>query len=102
MLSNLFTEFDTECNRLSLFKIYTIGDCYVVMGFLDKNNRREPNEEANAVVQMAISMIKTIQRVRSQLGIDLNMRIGIHTVLLFCCVLMPRGMSMGELLAQIL
>ena len=60
MLSNLFTEFDTECNRLSLFKIYTIGDCYVVMGFLDKNNRREPNEEANAVVQMGISMIKTI------------------------------------------
>jgi class 3 adenylate cyclase len=80
MLSSLFTDFDKECNRLSLFKIYTIGDCYVVMGFLDKNNRREYKEEANAMAQMGISMIRIINRVRSQLGIDLNMRIGIHTV----------------------
>ena len=81
MLSSLFTNFDQECNRLSLFKIYTIGDCYVVMSFLDKNNRREPKEEANAVTQMGISMIRIINRVRSQLGINLNMRIGIHTVI---------------------
>lgn len=35
MLSELFTDFDKECNRLDLYKVYTIGDCYVVMGFLD-------------------------------------------------------------------
>ena len=29
MLSRLFTDFDKECNRLNLFKLYTIGDCYV-------------------------------------------------------------------------
>jgi len=80
MLSNLFTDFDKECNRLSLFKIYTIGDCYVVMGLLDKNNRREAKEEANGVAQMGISMIRIINQVRKRLNINLNMRIGIHTV----------------------
>lgn len=79
MLSSLFTDFDKECNRLHLFKIYTIGDCYVLMSFLDNNDRRSPGEEANAVTQMAISMIKIINKVREELGIGLNMRIGIHT-----------------------
>lgn len=64
MLSSLFTDFDKECNRLHLFKIYTIGDCYVLMSFLDKNDRRSPAEEANAVAQSGISMIKIINRVR--------------------------------------
>ena len=81
MLSKLFTEFDKECNRLNLFKLYTIGDCYVVMGFLDKRNRKSPAEEANDVVQLSISMIKIIQKVRVMIKFDrLNMRIGIHTV----------------------
>lgn len=81
MLSKLFTEFDKECNRLNLFKLYTIGDCYVVMGFLDKHNRKPPAEEAHDVVQFAFSMIKIINKVRNVLKFsDLNMRIGIHTV----------------------
>ena len=50
MLSQLFTAFDKECNKLNLYKLYTIGDCYVVMGFLDKNNRKNPSEEANDLV----------------------------------------------------
>ena len=81
MLSKLFTEFDKEVNRLNLYKVYTIGDCYVVMGFLDKKNRKQPEEEANDVVQLAINMIKTINKVREQINfMELNMRIGIHTV----------------------
>jgi class 3 adenylate cyclase len=84
MLSRLFTDFDKECSRLNLYKIYTIGDCYVVMGFLDQNNRKSPAEEANDVTLLAISMIKTINRVRDKLGINsLNMRIGMHTVRAF-------------------
>jgi hypothetical protein len=81
MLSRLFTEFDKECNRLNLFKLYTIGDCYVVMGFLDKRNRKSPSEEANDVVQLGISMINIIKNVRRLIKFDgLDMRIGIHTV----------------------
>jgi class 3 adenylate cyclase len=79
MLSRLFTAFDKECLRLNLYKIYTIGDCYVVMGFMDDNNRKSPQEEANDVTLLGISMINMINKVRDQLRIDLNMRIGIHT-----------------------
>ena len=80
MLSRLFINFDIECQKLDLFKIYTIGDCYVVMGFTDKNNRKDPSEEAHNVVKLGIKMIEIIQKVRKNLRIDLNMRIGIHTV----------------------
>lgn len=80
MLSRLFIKFDIECQNLDLFKIYTIGDCYVVMSFTDKNNRKDPSEEALNVVRFSQKMIQIIQRVRKNLGIDLNMRIGIHTV----------------------
>jgi class 3 adenylate cyclase len=80
MLSSLFTNFDKECDRLNLFKLYTIGDCYVVMGFVDSKNRRKTHEEAHAVAQLAISMISIISNVRKKIRFDaLNMRIGIHT-----------------------
>jgi class 3 adenylate cyclase len=35
MLRNLFTEFDKICLDHNLYKLYTIGDCYVVMGLVD-------------------------------------------------------------------
>lgn len=80
MLSQLFTAFDKECNKLNLYKLYTIGDCYVVMSFLDKNNRKKPSEEANDVIQLAMFMIRSIAEVRARINFDkLNMRIGIHT-----------------------
>lgn len=81
MLSQLFTAFDKECNKLNLYKLYTIGDCYVVMSFLDKNNRKKPKEEASDVVQLSIFMIKVIKEVRKKINFEkLDMRIGIHTV----------------------
>jgi class 3 adenylate cyclase len=80
MLSRLFTDFDKECNRLNLFKLYTIGDCYVVMSLTDKKDRKTIPEEANDVLQLAISMLKIIAKVRKQISFDkLNMRIGVHT-----------------------
>jgi class 3 adenylate cyclase len=80
MLSNLFTSFDKECNKLNLYKVYTIGDCYVVMSFLDKNNRISPDRECINVVELAFKMIEIIARVRKEVKFDgLHMRIGIHT-----------------------
>ena len=81
MLSRLFTEFDKECNRLNLYKLYTIGDCYVVMSLTDKKDRKTIQEEANDVLQLGISMLRIIAKVRKQIGFEkLNMRIGVHTV----------------------
>lgn len=80
MLSQLFTSFDKECSRLNLYKVYTIGDCYVVMSFLDKNNRQPPEKECVDVVELGFKMIEIIGRVREEIDFDgLHMRIGIHT-----------------------
>ena len=80
MLSSLFTSFDKECNRLNLYKVYTIGDCYVVMSFLDKNNRVSPQQECVDVVELGLKMIDIIASVRKEVNFDgLHMRIGVHT-----------------------
>ena len=63
-----------------MYKVYTIGDCYVVMGFIDKD-KRNPSREARNVVQMALAMIDIIRLTRKEINFDdLDMRIGIHTV----------------------
>ena len=80
MLSKLFTAFDKECARQSLFKVYTIGDCYVVMSFIDSRNRRSPRDEAHSMLLFGQKMINIIKTVRQKVNFDkLDMRIGIHT-----------------------
>jgi hypothetical protein len=39
MLKNLFVEFDRKCCELNVYKLYTIGDCYVAIGMIDYHNR---------------------------------------------------------------
>ena len=80
MLSKLFTDFDKECNLLKVFKVYTIGDCYVALGFVDKYNRLPIHEEAYKIVQFGFKMIEIIEKVKKEIKYEgLNMRIGIHT-----------------------
>ncbi|CAD8115088.1 unnamed protein product [Paramecium sonneborni] len=79
MLKNLFVEFDRKCCELNVYKLYTIGDCYVAIGMIDYNNRN-PHQEAKNIVDLGFEMIKIIGQVRKQINFDgLNMRIGIHT-----------------------
>ena len=81
MLSRLFTEFDKECDALNLYKVYTIGDCYVALGFLDKLKRSKSHEEAYRVLQFAFKMVEIVGKVRKEINFEeLAMRIGIHTV----------------------
>jgi class 3 adenylate cyclase len=80
MLRQMFTDFDKLALSNSVFKLYTIGDCYVVLGMVDANDR-DPITEARNVVMMAFEMIKTIRKVRRDINFPgLDMRIGIHTV----------------------
>lgn len=80
MLRNLFTEFDKKCLTQNVYKLYTIGDCYVVMGIVDIT-QRNPAVEAKNVVELGFQMIEIIRNVRRVIGFDgLDMRIGIHTV----------------------
>ena len=80
MLRILFTEFDHACFDHNVYKLYTIGDCYVVMGVADIRERNPP-EEARNVVDLAFAMLSIIIRVRNLVNFQgLDMRIGVHTV----------------------
>ncbi|KAL4486421.1 hypothetical protein ABPG72_018375 [Tetrahymena utriculariae] len=80
MLRILFNEFDQQCQKKNLYKIYTIGDCYVVIGTKNASNRLRPHEEAKNVVELGFEMIEIIKKVRSMVQFEeLEMRIGVHT-----------------------
>lgn len=94
MLSALFTRFDKVCHKYSLYKVYTIGDCYVAISFVNASNR-DPGREATNMVKMAMSMIEIIREVRKEIKFDeLDMRIGIHTVKLLYYTLF--NLSIGK------
>jgi len=80
MLSALFTKFDKMCVKYNIYKVYTIGDCYVALSFIEAT-ARDPGREAVNMVKMALSMIDIIREVRKEVKFDgLDMRIGLHTV----------------------
>ena len=78
MLSNLFTKFDNLCVEYDVYKVHTIGDCYVVMGYTGKK-QRNPSQECLNVIKMAYQMIDVIQAENVKHSSKLNMRIGVHT-----------------------
>lgn len=78
MLSELFTMFDNSCVKHDVYKVHTIGDCYVAMGYTGQDTR-DVLTECNNILEFALEMLETIQKVTIENEIDLNMRIGIHT-----------------------
>ncbi len=80
MLRTLFEKFDKMCLKHEVFKLYTIGDCYVILGLFDNNNRN-PVKEAQNVIEMGFDMIDIITKVKEEINFaGLEMRIGVHTV----------------------
>jgi len=63
ILRSLFMAFDKKCLANRVFKLYTIGDCYVVMG-VQNISKREYVQEAENVVNMASGMIEEIIKIR--------------------------------------
>ena len=78
MLSNLFTRFDKLCVEFDVYKVHTIGDCYVVMGDVGKK-KRDPSRECLNVMKMAYRMIEVIKEENVNHNSRLDMRIGVHT-----------------------
>jgi adenylate cyclase len=75
LLNGLFSEFDRLALDLGVEKIKTVGDAYMVAGGLP-----EPRaDHADAVADMALAMIETVERMNCELPIVLQMRIGIHS-----------------------
>jgi len=88
LLSELFTKFDQLCVNNHVYKVHTIGDCYVISGYTGHISPQDRTEEVRAeeayrVVQTGFEMIDIITEVRTNTTNedlkDLNMRIGIHT-----------------------
>ena len=75
MLSGLFTEFDQACVKHQVYKVHTIGDCYVVMG----SDFEDPSVRCSRVVEFAKEMLRIIQKVNQENDFELDMRIGIHS-----------------------
>ena len=75
LLSQVFLKFDQLAEKYQVEKIKTIGDAYMVVSgapimYADHVTR---------IVEMAFDMKVVLQEVAAKTGIDLNMRIGIHT-----------------------
>ena len=77
-LSQLFTLFDKLCLQHNVYKVHTIGDCYVVMGYQTDRNR-VPGKEAENVLLFAKELVQVIEDNNKAHGISLSMRVGIHT-----------------------
>ncbi len=74
-LNEIFSAFDRLANRHGLEKIKTIGDAYMVVGGLPTPRLHH----AEAVADMALDMLKTIEEFNAAHQSDLSIRIGIHT-----------------------
>lgn len=71
--------FDKACLQHEVYKLYTIGDCYVVMGTINKK-KREIAAEARRVLSMAFSMLAIIEDMKAREDLfSIDIRIGIHT-----------------------
>ncbi|TKR87318.1 hypothetical protein L596_011733 [Steinernema carpocapsae] len=82
-LNELFSKFDHDAQRLQCMRIKFLGDCYYCVSGMPVNR---PNH-ADMCVVMGLEMIKTIKQVRIATGVDVNMRIGVHTGSVLCGIL---------------
>jgi class 3 adenylate cyclase len=72
ILNEIFSMFDILCERHGLEKIKTIGDSYMLAGGLPV----ECADHTERVADMALDMIDTMEKLRTENGIPLCIRIG--------------------------
>ncbi len=74
-LNTIFFAFDLLTEKYDLEKIKTIGDAYMLVGGLPT----ERPDHAEAVANMAIEMLKEIDRLNKENNNNFRIRIGMHT-----------------------
>jgi PAS domain S-box-containing protein len=75
LLNQIFSTFDELAEQLGLEKIKTIGDAYMVAAGLPIPRP----DHAEAIAQMALAMQAAIERFQSEVGENIQIRIGINT-----------------------
>ena len=76
LLHQLFCRYDVECSAHNVYKVETIGDCYMACtGLLSE----DPDHAAN-LVQFAKGMLRAAESVTNPLtGGPVRIRVGIHS-----------------------
>ena len=75
VLNGLFAKFDDISNAYGVEKIKTIGDCYMAVAGLLPGDI----DHARRTADMGLAMIKAVKDHAEETGLDLDIRVGIHT-----------------------
>eukprot|EP00339_Tiarina_fusa_P025852 CAMPEP_0117000886 /NCGR_PEP_ID=MMETSP0472-20121206/3077_1 /TAXON_ID=693140 ORGANISM="Tiarina fusus, Strain LIS" /NCGR_SAMPLE_ID=MMETSP0472 /ASSEMBLY_ACC=CAM_ASM_000603 /LENGTH=1264 /DNA_ID=CAMNT_0004700725 /DNA_START=238 /DNA_END=4032 /DNA_ORIENTATION=+ len=81
-LQNLYQEFDTAARTMGVFKVETIGDCYVAATGLPEPQADHAVRMAKFAAKCMISMVEVTRDLEVRLGPDtgeLRMRTGLHS-----------------------
>ncbi|XP_017276469.1 adenylate cyclase type 2b isoform X2 [Kryptolebias marmoratus] len=83
MLNELFGKFDQIAKENECMRIKILGDCYYCVSGLPESL---PNHARNCV-KMGLDMCEAIKKVRDATGVDINMRVGVHSGNVLCGVI---------------
>jgi class 3 adenylate cyclase len=75
LLNRLYAAFDALAQQHRVEKITTTGDCFIAVGGVPTWRP----DHAEAVAALALDMQAAVTRLNDELGLDLQVRIGIHT-----------------------
>ncbi|XP_068097692.1 adenylate cyclase type 4 isoform X2 [Hyperolius riggenbachi] len=83
MLNELFGKFDQIAKENNCMRIKILGDCYYCVSGLPEYL---PDHAKNCV-QMGLDMCQAIRKLRKATGVDINMRVGVHSGNVLCGVI---------------
>ena len=75
MLNDLFSQFDALTLKHGVHKVDTIGDAYLVCA----GHESHTVDSTLRVTEFAMDMLRIVRSMKPPKGIDLQMRVGIHT-----------------------
>lgn len=83
MLNELFGKFDQIAKEHECMRIKILGDCYYCVSGLPLSL---PDHAINCV-RMGLDMCRAIRKLRVATGVDINMRVGVHSGSVLCGVI---------------